>query len=143
MDAKTELRSNNVLTVRVLCWRADFANVATFGLNRQRISVPVLLAKNEATKPAAFYLLQQHERFDNFIGVYNNERPHLPRTTQDQPQLCVRWPNYWRTRGHDYIWLVSFLEYDLGYFDRERDRVEPDPSPFTPDKVLTMSPVRT
>ena len=102
-----------------------------------------LTLKNEATKPAAFYLLQQHERFDNFIGVYNNERPHLPRTTQDQPQLCVRWPNYWRTRGHDYIWLVSFLEYDLGYFDRERDRVEPDPSPFTPDKVLTMSPVRT
>ncbi len=43
----------------------------------------------------------------------------------------------------DQIWLVSFLEYDLGYFDKERDRVEPGPSPFTPDKVLTMSPVRT
>jgi hypothetical protein len=34
--------------------------------------------------------------------------------------------------------LVSFLEYDLGYFDKERDRVEPGPSPFMPDKVLTM-----
>ena len=41
------------------------------------------------------------------------------------------------------IWLVSFLEYDLGYFDKERDRVEPGPSPFMPDKVLTMCPVNT
>ena len=38
----------------------------------------------------------------------------------------------------DQIWLVSFLEYDLGYFDKESDRVEPGPSPFIPDKVLTM-----
>ena len=36
------------------------------------------------------------------------------------------------------IWQVSFLEYDLGYFDEKRDRVEPGPSPFAPDKVLTM-----
>ncbi len=32
-------------------------------------------------------------------------------------------------------WLVSFMHYDLGYFDQERDRVEPGPSPFAPDKV--------
>lgn len=38
------------------------------------------------------------------------------------------------------IWQASFLEYDLGYFDKERDRVEPGPSPFAPDKVLTMCP---
>ena len=25
----------------------------------------------------------------------------------------------------DQIWLVSFLEYDLGYFDKERDRLTP------------------
>ena len=43
----------------------------------------------------------------------------------------------------DQIWLVSFLEYDLGYFDKERDRVEPGPSPFAPDKVLTMCPEYT
>ena len=35
-----------------------------------------LTLKNEATKPAAFNFLQQQERFDHFIGVYNNERPH-------------------------------------------------------------------
>jgi putative transposase len=40
----------------------------------------------------------------------------------------------------DQIWLVSFLDYDLGYFDNERGRVEPGPNPFTPDKVLTMCP---
>jgi hypothetical protein len=26
------------------------------------------------------------------------------------------------------------------HFDKERDRVEPGPSPFIPDKVLTMCP---
>jgi hypothetical protein len=40
----------------------------------------------------------------------------------------------------DQIWLVSFLDYDLGYFDKERGRVEPAPNPFVPDKVLTICP---
>ena len=40
----------------------------------------------------------------------------------------------------DQIWQVSFLEYDLGYVDNERGRVEPGPNPFMPDKVLTMCP---
>ena len=38
----------------------------------------------------------------------------------------------------DPIWLVSFLDYDLGYFDNERGRMEPGPNPFTPNKLLTM-----
>ena len=38
------------------------------------------------------------------------------------------------------VWQVSFLEYDLGYFDRDHDRVEPGPNPFAPDTVLTMCP---
>jgi len=40
----------------------------------------------------------------------------------------------------DQIWLVSFLDYDLGFFDNERGRVEPGANPFAPDKVLTMCP---
>ena len=35
----------------------------------------------------------------------------------------------------DQIWLVSFMDYDLGYFDNERGRVEPGPNPFMPDKL--------
>jgi hypothetical protein len=38
------------------------------------------------------------------------------------------------------IWLVSFLDYDLGFFDRDEGRVEPAPNPFGAEKVLTMSP---
>jgi putative transposase len=37
------------------------------------------------------------------------------------------------------IWLVSFMEYDLGYFDDETCRLEPLDNPFGP-KVLPMSP---
>jgi putative transposase len=34
----------------------------------------------------------------------------------------------------DQIWLVSFLNYDLG-FDTQNDRVEPAPNPFVPEEV--------
>lgn len=35
-----------------------------------------LTLKDETTKPAEYNLLQQQERFDQFVGVYNTERPH-------------------------------------------------------------------
>jgi putative transposase len=38
---------------------------------------------------------------------------------------------------HDDIWLVSFMEYDLGYFDLETRVLEPLENPFGP-KVLPM-----
>lgn len=38
----------------------------------------------------------------------------------------------------DRIWQVSFLEYDLGFFDQDEERIEPALNPFTP-KVLPMS----
>ena len=40
----------------------------------------------------------------------------------------------------DKIWLVSFMEFDLGFFDEVERRVEPAVNPFIP-KVLPMSPV--
>ncbi len=39
----------------------------------------------------------------------------------------------------DRVWLVSFMQYDLGYFDDETCRLEPIDNPFGP-KVLPMSP---
>jgi hypothetical protein len=40
----------------------------------------------------------------------------------------------------DQIWLVSFLDFDLGFFDQEQGRAEPAPNPFVPEKLLPMSP---
>ncbi len=40
----------------------------------------------------------------------------------------------------DRIWLVTFMHYDLGFFDHETCRLEPLADPFEP-KVLPMSPV--
>ena len=37
------------------------------------------------------------------------------------------------------IWLVTFMDYDLGYFDDETCRLEAIENPFGP-KVLPMSP---
>ena len=38
---------------------------------------------------------------------------------------------------HDDIWLVSFMDYDLGYFDLESRVLEPLENPFSP-KVVPM-----
>jgi len=141
-----------------------------------------LTLKTEATKPAAFNFLQQQERFDDFIGVYNNERPHqalggaypgdiyTPSARVYEPPPEPDYPCHDRAvrvtrcgriclgkrkinlstvfagqivgvrQIEDQIWQVSFLQYDLGYFDNERGRVEPGLNPFVPDKVLTMCP---
>ena len=40
----------------------------------------------------------------------------------------------------DRIWLVTFMHYDLGFFDHEVCRLEPVADPFEP-KVSPMSPV--
>lgn len=39
----------------------------------------------------------------------------------------------------DRIWLVSFMHYDLGYFDDETYRLEPIENPFGPS-LLPVSP---
>lgn len=43
------------------------------------------------------------------------------------------------TQVGERIWLVTFMQYDLGYFDDETCRLEPIQNPFGP-KVLPMSP---
>jgi putative transposase len=39
----------------------------------------------------------------------------------------------------DHVWLVTFMDYDLGYFDDETCRLEPIADPFGP-RLLPMSP---
>lgn len=141
-----------------------------------------LTLKKEATKPASFNFLQQQERFDRFIEVYNHERPHqalggaypaeiyTPSARAYEPPAEPEYPYHDRSvrvtrcgricigkrkinlsqvfagqivglrEVDDQIWLVSFLDYDLGFFDRNENRVEPAPNPFGPETVLTMSP---
>jgi len=43
--------------------------------------------------------------------------------------------------GRSQVWMISFVNYDPGYFDKEWGRVEPGPAPFELDEVLTMCPV--
>jgi putative transposase len=139
-----------------------------------------LTLKKEATKPAAANFLQQQARFDKFIEVFNNERPHealdmkcpaevyqpSPRPYTGLPD--IDYPLHDKTivvtrcgriclgkkkinfsqvfagqavgikEVHDDIWLLSFMDYDLGYFDLETRVLEPLENPFGP-KVLPMS----
>ena len=134
-----------------------------------------LTLKKEATKPASFNLLQQQGRFDKFVAVYNNERPHqalnmrYPAEVYTPSSRVYRVPDEPDYPFHDRtirvtrcgricigkrkinlstvfagqcvgirevadkIWLVSFMHYDLGYFDEEQARVEPGPNPFVPE----------
>ena len=41
-------------------------------------------------------------------------------------------------KTQDRLWLISFMDYDLRYFDDETCRLEPLASPFEP-KALPMS----
>ncbi|MGC1181549.1 hypothetical protein [Legionella sp.] len=52
----------------------------------------------------------------------------------------LAWQNVGIKEVEENIWLVSFMEYDLGYFDEQTCKLEPLPNPFGP-KVLPMSPV--
>jgi len=141
-----------------------------------------LTLKQETTKPAANNFLQQQEKFDEFINIYNNERPHQgidmkypseiykPSDRIYQGIQPLFYPFHDKTvqvtkcgriceRGlkvsvstalagqevgikevEDGIWVVSFLDYDLGYFDEKNSRVEPVDDPFN-KKVLPMSSV--
>jgi putative transposase len=140
-----------------------------------------LTLKKEATKPAALNLLQQQERFDDFIECFNHERPHQALAMRYPAELYAESPRPYRGLSelvyplHDHtitvthcgrvcfdrrkinlssvfagqnvgvkqvderIWLVTFMHYDLGFFDDETCRLEPADNPFQA-KVLPMSP---
>jgi putative transposase len=142
-----------------------------------------LTLKPEATRPAAANALQQQARFDDFLALFNEERPHQALEMRVPAELCVRSRPYvgptpltyplhdWTgTVTHcgricyksrkvnlsqvfagqdvgvkqvdDHLWLVTFMDYELGYFDDETCRLEPIENPFGP-KGLPMSPEYT
>ena len=141
-----------------------------------------LTLKKEATKPAAKNFLQQQARFDQFISIFNEQRPHQALNMKYPAELYSRstrpynglpeldYPFHDRTvtvtrcgricmgkqkinishafagqkvgikEVADQIWLVSFMQYDLGFFDHETCRIESAENPFSA-KVSPMSPV--
>jgi hypothetical protein len=65
-------------------------------------------------------------------------RPHLSGQEKNQFQYGVRRSGRRIKDVHNDIWLVSFMNYDLGYFDLEIRVLEPLENPFGP-KVLPMT----
>lgn len=140
-----------------------------------------LTLKREATRPAGDNFLQQQDKFDAFLDLFNRERPHQGldmRTPADLYRPSHRayrglpdldYPLHDRTviittcgricigkqkvnvsqvfagqsvgikEVADRIWLVSFMHYDLGFFDDETCRLEPLANPFEVRNVLPMS----
>src|SRR5579859_1155464 len=138
-----------------------------------------LTLKKGATKPASANFLQQQARFDKFMDIFNQQRPHealdmkcpaeiyqpSPRPYTGLPdidypfhdktivvtrcgRIClgnkkINFSQVFAGQAvgikeiHDDIWLVSFMQYDLGYFDLETRVLEPLENPFGP-KVLPM-----
>jgi putative transposase len=133
-----------------------------------------LTLKKEATKPAAANFLQQQARFDDFVEIFNHERPHEARDMKCPAEVYqpstraykglpdIDYPFHDKVivvtnggricLGHkkinfstlfagqavgikevqDDIWLVSFMDYDLGYFDLDTRVLEPLDNPFGP-----------
>src|SRR6266571_440944 len=120
-----------------------------------------LTLKREATKPAASNFLQQQARFDKLMEVFQpSPRSYTGLPDIDYPlhdktivvtrcgRIClgkkkINFSQVFAGQAvgikevHDDIWLVSFMDYDLGYFDLETRVLEPLENPFGP-KVLPM-----
>lgn len=140
-----------------------------------------LTLKQETTRPPGENQLKQQEKFDEFVKVFNYERPHQALDKKYPSEIYknserqykgiqpIFYPFHdktiqvtecgricqknWKVNlsrafaGQEVgvkevengIWVVSFLDYDLGYFDEGGKRVEPVDDPFK-IKVLPMSP---
>ena len=66
-------------------------------------------------------------------------RAHLLSAPEDQLSQVFAGQKVGVKQTDDHIWLVTFMDYDLGYFDDETCRLEPIDNPFGP-KLLPMSP---
>lgn len=133
-----------------------------------------LTLKQATTKPPAKTMLQQQDKFEDFIYEYNFERPHqalemkrpadlyVPSVKKYEGLPDVSYPFHDKTvtvtncgriclggkkihfstvfAGHDVglrqveddVWLVSFMDYDMAYFDMESSRVQALENPFGP-----------
>jgi hypothetical protein len=131
-----------------------------------------LTLKQETTRPPGMNVLQQQDRFDNFVSEFNDERPHealgmkisgelyTPSSRNYDGLPDVDYPFHDRDilvtacgricmhrkkvnvstvlagqrleikEVDDGIWLVSFMQYDLGYIDMEQRTLQTIDSPF-------------
>ena len=97
------------------------------GLHRQANRQVLCCGHPRIIAVARIYVQQEHGcRSPGTQRSLN--RPHIP-TGQ----------NVYVTQVGARIWLVTFVHYDLGYFDDETCRLEPIDNPFGP-RVLPMSP---
>jgi transposase InsO family protein len=130
--------------------------------------------KQTAISPDTYNLLQQQERFDDFVHVFNDQRPHqgigmkcpsdlYKKSSSKYPDKIeeLQYPEHDKsvlvnvcgtirlskfekvyissvfkhnhvglTEVDDNIWKVSFMNYDLGFFDRETLKFVPGENPF-------------
>lgn len=54
--------------------------------------------------------------------------------TEDQPQAGLAGQTVSIKRADDHLWLVSFMHYDLGYFEDEVCRFKPVENPLGPKR---------
>ena len=82
------------------------------------------------TKPLRYPLLDKAATVTTCGRIcFNNQKINLSQVFAGQT-VGIK-------QTEDRIWLVSFMDYDLGYFDDETCRLEPLANPFGP-KVLPM-----
>ena len=126
------------LLVRVPCGSSDAALAADFAKLLRCIQVCCQFGQRKHHEIDAGNLLRQLPE----ICIAGVATHHVASFLPELPDsLGIEIDAYYGiTVQEDQIWRVSFLDYDLGYFDNERGRVEPGPNSFVPDKVLTMCP---
>jgi len=81
-----------------------------------------LTLKKATTKPAGANVLQQQARYDH---DRHELRPAVFQRAEGESESCPAGQSVGVSQVGDRIWLVSFMQYDLGYFDDETCRLEP------------------
>jgi putative transposase len=96
---------------------------------------------------AAEKFLVQQARLDDSTEYYNQKRPDQALNIQMPAELWKKSPRHYRVFKYPFhdliaqitnsVWLLSFMRYDLGYFDAETIRMEPIKNPFRSNLLPT------
>ena len=127
--ARDEIRAINTLTI---LWQSDrLPNAPKAELQAGDQSAKMLLERKDRLLQAIFP--QEYERYKDIKSIVvthggriclGNKKVNLSTVFAGQA-VGIKEVN-------DDIWLVSFMDYDLGYFDLETRMLEPIDNPFGP-----------
>ena len=121
------------------------------GWSRPQLAFALLLASHQGDLLAKLLrhhfedVIKGHEALESSVGGHDRQSSYPPRAHHLERLVAAASAEVFAgqkvgvKQTDDHLCLVTFMDYDLGYFDDETCRLEPIDNPFGP-KLLPMSP---